>query len=266
MDVVEIFKDSLRYPLKDNNKLIMLGVLIIISGIIAFISGVIQFSLSQFSTPIYMITMILLFIISIIVSGYALSVVKETLLNSEIVPSIDLVKNLISGIKIAIVSIIYYLIPLVITLFVSYLNGTFNSIIKIITYSIQNFFNPNISEPILTTGSTFGLMNISILWFILSAITTLFLIIGIIRLAKNGNIIEALKMNEVFNDIKKIGIGNYIIVCVLYLLIGIIISFFSAIFILIPIIGIIVFLLVISPYIVMFSGRTFGLIYNESEN
>lgn len=265
MDIIELFKDSLAYPLKDADKILFLGVLFIIGGLLTIIPGIFNIALNQFLvTRIAAIAMgIILFIVVAIVSGYGMSIIRKTLFNPEKVPSINLVKNLVSGLKLAVLSVIYYLIPVAISLVVSYFTGSFNFITKAIYYSFQIFFNSNITPSIATPAH--GMPLVFIIWFFLSAIFTLLLIVAISRLAETDSLKAALKIDEVFKDIEKIGIGNYIVWAVLYLIIGIVISIFSFIILLIPIIGILVYFLVIIPYIIMFSARTVGLLYNESK-
>ncbi|MCL2156530.1 MAG: DUF4013 domain-containing protein [Methanobrevibacter sp.] len=241
MNVTGLFKDSFTYPLRDSNKLLFLGAVFIVGGLLTilpvFISGVLGINIAlnqQFLLAIitFIVMGIILFLTSAIISGYGISVIRKTLFNPDKVPSFDLVKNLVSGLKLAILSVVYYLIPVAISLLLSY------------------FVNFSIGF---------------IVWILLSTIATLLLIVATSRLAETNSLKEALKIDEVFKDISKIGIANYIVWIIIYLSIGIIISFITFIIMFIPIIGVIIGFLAIMPFITMFSARAIGLLYNESK-
>ena len=274
MDMVELFKNSFKYPLKDANKLLFLGAVFIIGGLLTAILGIFNIALTFDITSNYFLAtriagiamLIILFIISAIISGYGISIIRKTLFHPEKVPSIELSKNLLSGLKLAILSLVYYLIPIAISLVISILNGTFNFIIKTMYFSIiQIFVNPNIIYPCVNVSGS-GMSVIFIVGFFLSLVSTLLLIVATSRLAETNSLKEALKIDEVFKDISKIGVSNYIVWAVLYFIIGIFISILSTVIMIIPLIGIIVGYLIIMPYVTMFSARAIGLIYDESKS
>lgn len=264
MNIIQIFEDSFKYPLRNINNLGIFGILIfltIVGYFILNIIGVIQNSELLMQILKVILNLALLFV-SFIVSGYILEIVKRNINGIEEIPSLKIVKNLITGIKIAAVSVVYYLIPLAITIMASYFTGALNYIVKIISYSVMNGFTLNIPVDILSGVGT-GLASTSIIWFILSFITTLFLIIGIGKLAETGNIVEAINIKNIYQELMRIGPGNYIISLVIYGIISVIFLFISFIFLLIPFLGIAVVLILFYPYFLIFSGRILGLVYKD---
>jgi len=239
MNVTGLFSDSFTYPFRDANKFLFLGAVFIVGALLTiipvFVSAVVSINvgMSLLLAKITFIVMgIILFVISVIISGYGIRVIRKTLLNPDMVPSFDLGKNLISGFKFTLLSVVYYFIPVTISILLSYFTGS----------------------PI-----------VFMVWFILSLIATFFLIIATSRLAETDSLKEALKIDEVIEDISRIGLANYIIWIVLYITLGIIIFFFSFIIISIPFIGLFIGFLAIMPFIAMFSARAIGLLYNESK-
>ena len=79
MEIVELFKDSLTYPTKQWDKLLILGVLFLIMGVFAILQafGIV---LNQYIAAdiLGIISFILAVIITLIVYGYTLSIVRKT--------------------------------------------------------------------------------------------------------------------------------------------------------------------------------------------
>ena len=239
MNLTELFSDSFTYPLRDANKFLFLGAVFIVGALLTiipvFVSAVLSINVGTsllLAQITFIVMIIIFFIISVIISGYGISVIRKTLLNPDMVPSFDLVKNLVRGFKFVLLSVVYYLIPVTLSLIVSY------------------FANLSIAFLVL---------------FILSVIATFFLIIAISRLAETNSLKKALAIDEVIEDIHKIGMANYIVWIVLYITLGFLILTFSFMIMSIPIIGLIICFLAIMPFIAMFSARAIGLLYNESK-
>lgn len=273
MEITEIFKDSLTYPTKDWNKLLVLGVLflipLIIGLLIAFVTGTGDYTaIAIMGIIVFVVT----FITSLIISGYSLSITNKTILNSDEIPIFDWVKNLVDGIKVAVLSIIYYIIPAIITLIVAYATGLFEKYFEILRYSMYSSVQSNLTTAASTMPTTLinelfsSLMITGIIAIILFIIFGLLLTIATAKLAETGSLKAGLMINEVFDDIGKIGWGKYIIWIILLIIISIVISFLAGLISLIPIIGSIIVALVIYPYIAMFSARALGLIFNESKD
>ncbi|MCL2156606.1 MAG: DUF4013 domain-containing protein [Methanobrevibacter sp.] len=266
MKVVKLFEDALIYPTKEWKKLLILGIFFLIMGIFNI--------LTLFGIPLKnyldinvlnIISLILIMIISLIISGYTLSITRSTINNVErSVPEFEWVKNIIDGIKVIILTIIYYIIPVLIVLIALYVTGTFDIIIQLInTYAASGSINP-ILESISTMDNPKILIVIVIASFLYILFSLLFLI-GKAVLAETNSLTAAGNMIDIFKKIGKISWKDYLIWFVIFVAISYILIFLSELIAVIPLIGIIIVTLFINPYVEIFSARTLGLIYNESK-
>jgi len=244
MELTKLFEDSLSYPTKDWNKVLKYGVIIFIMAIVSILglAGIILSGLSAgiFLSPVnivlaslsILITTIVLIFITLIISGYNLSIIKNTInnVNSEI-PDLELAKNFVDGLKVTVLYIVYSIIPIIIGLIIICLS--------------------------------FGLLTIVSL-IICLAFATLFLIAKAI-LAETGSLAEALNIVNVYKKIDEIEWGDYLIWLILAMIILMVISIVISFIMFIPLIGIIAIILIIIPYVNMFGSRALGLIYNESK-
>ena len=268
MKILELYKDSLAYPTKDIDKLLTLGVLFFLDGIISLLPSI-TIALNQILTTqiLYFISNIVGIILILIIGGYTLSIVKNTIVNSPI-PSIKLIRNITDGIKIFIISIIYYIIPSTITLIIAYFTGVLNGLVELSL--IYLFYGPEVISHILHLSSlTFNMdliISIIIIATFLFILTTLILIIAIARFACTNSMKSSLNIKEVINDISKISWRKYLISIVLFFIILLAVLIVTVVVSIIPFVGLIIFFLALLPFISIFSGRTIGLIYRERKD
>ncbi|MDR0900345.1 MAG: DUF4013 domain-containing protein, partial [Methanobrevibacter sp.] len=114
MNVTELFKNSLTYPADNWKQLLILGVLTILVSIFVVLEAL-GLGLTQYLSAYILstISMIVALVVGFVVSGYLLSVTKKTIANpGGEAPEFDLVTNIIDGIKVLILGIVYYIIPL----------------------------------------------------------------------------------------------------------------------------------------------------------
>jgi len=261
MKIEEIFKDGLKYPSKNWKIVLTLGLLTIIANIVLIIPAIgISLNNVGFSGIILTIFSIISLIINLIIVGYSFSIIRDTVNNIDTVPELDIGSNIVNAIKILLISIAYYIIPLIIIILVAIATGAFDNLAQVIALSggaISNELAANLFVSFFT---------VMIVGIILLIIVALIETIGIARFAEKGNMKAAFEFSEIFNTIKKIGWGKYIVWYILLCIIIFIIGFIIGIINLIPIVGVIITLLVINPYLVMFTARATGLIYNEKNN
>lgn len=108
MKISEIFKDSLTYPSSDWNKLLILGLLIIVANIVTFLPAV-GISLHNIGITGLLLTIvsIISLIINLFIMGYSFNVIRETISNINVLPEFNAGDNLIDGIKVFIITIVY---------------------------------------------------------------------------------------------------------------------------------------------------------------
>lgn len=268
MNIPELFNESLTYPTKDIDKLLTLGVLFFLEGLISLLPSVTIALNQDLATQIlYFISNIVGIIVTLIVFGYALSIVKNTIYNSSM-PSIKIIKNIIDGIKLFVISIIFYILPSTITLIIAYFTGVLNGILDL-TMIYLNYGPEVISHISHLTSLNFNMnvfIGVVLIGAVLFILATLFLIIAIARFADTNNMRSSFNFKEIINDINNISWKNYLLSLVLFLIILLVILIVTVVVSIIPFVGLIIFFLVILPFIIIFSGRTLGLIYIEKED
>jgi hypothetical protein len=226
MDIGEIISDSLSYPSQDWKKVLILGILFLISFLI---------------------------IPAFLVMGYFFRVLKGSIAGFDELPDFDeWGEMLIDGLKIFVVQFVYFLIPAIIILI-----GVWASIASISVTDAGNLANP---------GLVFGLMGVTaIIGIILAIILGLIASIAIANMAlNNGEIGAAFRFSEILEKIAMIGWGKYIVWYIVMIIIGLIGGVIAGILNIIPFIGTIIALLVVYPYLYMFSARSLALLFGSS--
>jgi hypothetical protein len=266
---MELFKNSLTYPADNWKQLLILGVLTILTTIFIVLEAVLELlgiGLNQYLSAYILstISMIPVLVVGFIVSGYLLSVTKKTIANPEgEAPEFELVTNIIEGIKVLILEIVYYIIPLLIILLVAYFTGAFNYFYQIFTTAAATGSFDPISNTLLGAAGT-SFLEVVIVGWILYLIFSILLLVARAKLAETGSLGEAINMVDVFNKIGEIGWGNFIIWLIIYaIIVYLIAAAFVVVSAFVPIIGTIIAMLVISPFVDMFAARALGLIYTE---
>ena len=269
MELKKLFKDALIYPTKSMDKWLILGGLLVIMNIC---NNLEYFRFLSIESTEFLSTSVLLFIfailgfvIALITQGYSLSIIKNTIQNvQEDAPEFDFQKNIVEGIKLFILGIVYFIIPFLITFILAFATGAFNSIYKLAPYVLNGTTNSIPQYHLVSAGLSF------ILPFVIGSILliTFCLLYTVAKavLADTGNLTEASNMPDVFRKIGEIKWGNYIIWIIVLVFIQIILAIFVGAISSIPFIGLIIATLIITSFEEMFGGRALGLIYNESKS
>ena len=119
MDLGEILKDSLAYPINNIKSLIVYGILGIIVGIVvgsSFVGMVISINGGKVVETLAsgFIGFIVALFVGFIVSGYQLDIIKFGIERRNDGPSFDVMRQFFNGVKLFVVSLVYYIIPLII--------------------------------------------------------------------------------------------------------------------------------------------------------
>ena len=99
--------------------------------------------------------------------------------------------------------------------------------------------------------------------FIVAIITAVFAVIGVVRFARTGSIGEAFNFGAILATIAKIGWVPYIIALVVLVVVDVIIGIIITILMLIPVLGFIIYLCLISPIALLFA-RYICLLYDSA--
>ena len=273
MNIWEIVKDSLRYPLSDWKTILMLGIITVISGITSI-------AVSLDTTNIYLMSILVVigFLVGFLVNGYMFRIVKSSLDGKSGLPEfnnwIDMGTD---GLKVFIAFIVY-LIPVILLalIFVPILFDptsalTFENIgltpLDLLIHSLNSAF-------IIGIFSFIGILDYlplvipeGIFAFIIGALY-LFIIIPMLLVALanmayyEGELKSAFRFSEILDEIRSIGKFNlikwYLTTILLFLILFTIINtFIGYIFSLVnlSVVGWILISLIISPYFYMYFAR-----------
>ena len=235
MELGEIISDALTYPLKNIKALVLYVILGIILGIavggtiIGVASGVaLKNPFTAIGTGI--IGIIIALIVGFVISGYGLDIIKYGINRDEGSPGIDIVRQFVNGVKLFVVQIVYYIIPIIIgailaVIFQHWLSGWI-TIILIIIFALAAFMAQ-------------------------------------CRLAKTEDLGDALAIGEAIGDISRVGILKVLLFIILIFIIAFILLFIVGIIqqwnstvggILMGILGV---------YLAFFVARATGLLYSD---
>jgi hypothetical protein len=108
-----------------------------------------------------------------------------------------------------------------------------------------------------------GMMIGLLIFFIVCVIIGLFEIIGIIRFARTGSMGEAFNFSAILATIAKIGWGSYIIALIVLLVVGVVFGIIVTIIMMIPILGVLIYLCLIAPW-TLFCTRYMCQLYDSA--
>lgn len=235
MDIMEIMQDALVYPFQNIKALILYVILGIIAGIaIAGTAGAIAAGAAYDNVLAIIGSGIIGIIITLVVvfaiTGFELDIVKYGINRDSAAPGIDFVRQFTNGVKLFIVEIVYYIIPIII-----------GAILAVI---FQHWLS-------------------ALLTFIVTVIFALAAFMGICRLAKTEDVGYALSIGDAIGDISRVGvvrllvfiIAVFVFAFIIALIIGLINTWNNTVGgILIGIFGV---------YLTFFVGRAIGLLYSD---
>ena len=237
MNVGGIISDAVAYPFHNIKALLLYIVLSVIAALIAgasIISIVAAFSTKGLDGIAFAglgIAEVLIFVLVLfLIQGYALDIIKFGIERRDDGPEIDIIRQIANAIKLVIVDVVYYIVPVIITailaLFLRDWLITIIGIILFIVFALANFMAK-------------------------------------CRLAKTDSLGDALAIGEAIGDISKVGIGKLLAVVILVAIILIIIAFIVALLAsLNNILGSII-LGIAAVYFVFFYNRAIGLLYSD---
>lgn len=273
MKITEIIEESFKFPSKNLGTLSIFVVLSILTGSFA-LSGLISFILGiNNSVNIFMGLLSLIFslLIGLVLSGYLISIVKSGINHDGEVPDFEWKENFLTGINNYVVTFVYLLIPTIIVLIVGYLTNVHGSIMKVVQEITTQIYNVYMGSSIViafdaisrTISKLPGSLAIPIIVALVLFIIFLFLqTMAEGRLAKTGDLMEALNLLEAAKDITRIGVGKVIMLIIALVVTVIVIEIITSfIFSFLPFLS--VLSIIITPYLLFFTQRAIGLLYSD---
>ena len=238
MEIGEIIKDAAMYPINNVKALVIYAVLMIVASLALVFTGVGLIGASEATGLLSgglgvmgIIGIIIALAIFILVMGYMLDVIKIAINREDAAPEIDPQRQIINGLKLIALAIIYMIIPVIVMVILSAINETLGLIVGMI----------------------------------LLIIFAILLVIAQCRLAKTESLGEALNIGEVINDLKEIGIVKFIAILIIISIIAYVLSAIATgIGNFSEIIGAILSGIV-TIYTTFLQSRAYGLMYSDAE-
>ncbi len=233
MEIGEIISDAIKYPLNNMKALLIYIVLSIIMSLALIIGGVSALGADQGSSfgVLAIFGIIIALIVYLLIEGYMLDVIKFAIAKDQGSPEIDIGRQVINGIKYIVLSIIYFIIPIIIIMLLSRWE-TLALIIGLILFIV------------------FGLA------FLMAAC----------KLAETESLGAALNIGEAIKDISRVGIVKILAIIVVFVVLAFIIGLIVNIFGNDGILGIIGAIIngICTVYLTFFYNRAIGLAYSDA--
>ncbi len=255
----EIIKDSLSYPFSDWKKILILGFIILISNLYV----------DMFFKSVAGLLFLISFLISFFVLGYGFRIIKSSLNNIDELPKYNDWRGMFKdGVRVYIVHLVYLIPVLLLLLFVfspsffyaiidpSSLNMLVGYLFELIIALVSGSINIFVGKA--------GILFLATILYLLITIPIQF--IGIANMANNNsNLSSAFRFREIFNKIKIIGLKNLLIWYPAIIIPFLILDIFPNPHRIINMIlvGYLLIILIVSPYLSMYIYRLVALFYNS---
>ena len=223
MDVSDIFKEVFNYIMEEHNRksIIIIAVLCFVS---TFLSNIDNGNGS-------LISLLLVLIITILIYGIGISIIESTLKNSNEIPKLDLKNNFLDGLRNYILTMVYALVPIIITIIIAIPLGLYSNFYKVALVA-EKYPVGTSADVIMQALPRDVVMSLGIAFVVCMLIAVVLLIISMYfnyiaqaRLAETGSIMEGLNIKELYNKIKSIGVGKYTIFFIILGILSNIITF-----------------------------------------
>lgn len=270
MNISEILNDSLRYPLLEWKKILVLGIIILISGL----SRILGIS----NIDLIVILVGLGFLSGFLVNGYLYRIVKSTLDSNEKLPEFNnWIEMFRDGFKVFIIFIVYLILPTLAILFIilfitgfdfTFFESDFLSMLGSMGINPLEFLVSEILPGIeILIAFSFNLFTQMVIVTLISIILLLpIFLVALANMAYEGEFIDAFRIREIIEEIRYIKWINlikwYIMTGIIFLVLFCIGTALTYVFgvLNLPIVGLFLLLLLVS-YSYIYYARSLGLFY-----
>lgn len=223
MDAGKISSDALKYPINDFKKVLIVGIITILSSLI---------------------------IPGFLLLGYLLKIIKCSMNGISELPEFNQWTRMFTdGLMVFVVLFVYSLIPMVLIFL-----GMGAALLPLFT-------TPG-AGTLFDTSLSLGLISgLALVGIVLEIVVSFIIFIALGNMAYYGELGAAFRFKEIFGKIGEIGWVDYFIWYVMMLFIVWIAWMFSFFLVFPLFIGIILVPLIIAPYLMMFLARSTALIY-----
>ena len=266
MNLREVITDAIKFPISDIRKFLIFCILIILMSLSTVLP-----SYGLKNDTLSIILSLVTLIVTFVVLGYSIDVIKSGTDGDDTLPDFDYVKQFVLGIKALILDIIYFIIPAVITIIVASASGLFSSFTKIVYISMDAIANETTNMTMILAAVPKSTMDTftNALGITLIAAIILFIIFSFlsftaqVRFAKTGSGTEGLRFREILRDISKVGLIKIIVTLIVIYIIALALVFVITLIGLIPYVGVFIGIFVGVPFVLLFLYRAIGLLYSE---
>ena len=241
MDLSKLVISSFKYPFRNIKKLPIIFLFFVLIAIIP---------IGMISNNDYVvgIGVVAFFLFILLVPGYFLSIVKLGSSQSAMLPSFNLVNNLYDSVRVILLRIVYMIVPALVFLIALKIIGPASRDL------IYNF-------KILEFLAAFGLILLILL--IIYIIFECLLFFAKARLAYFNSLEEALKINKVIADIRRIGIFNIIKWLIVMFILLNVVTFVTSFVMTIPYVGVLIYICIVIPILESIANYSLGLLYSN---
>ena len=241
MDLSVLVKNSFKYPFRNIKKLPIIFLFFVLIAIIPI--GIISNN-----DQVVFIGVIAFFLFILLVPGYFLSVIKMGSSQSAMIPSFNLVNNIYDSIRVISLRIVYMIIPALVFYIALKTMGP---------ASREMIYNFRIPEFIAAVGLL--LLLLVVVYIIFECL----LFFAKARLAYFNSLQEALKVNKVIADIRRIGIFNIIKWLVVMFILLNVVTFVTSFVMAIPYVGFLIYICIVIPILESIANYSLGLLYSN---
>ncbi len=228
MDAGQITSNALKYPLTNFKKVLILGILTILSSLI---------------------------IPGFLVGGYLFKIIKSTMEDSSELPEFnEWASMFVDGLKVFVVLFIYSIVPGILILM-----GIWAALLPMLTVpGAGSLLNSSISLDLVGSIAFIGLGLLIVISFLIP--------VALANMVYHDQLSAAFRFKEIIGKIKEIGGVDYLIWYVIMLIIIWAVYFISSFLVFPLFIGIIIVPLIILPYLIIFFARSAALLYKFEES
>jgi len=232
MDMGQIIGDAFKYPVSNWKRLLILGVIVLISQFLMEI----VIGYGRASGLLYFL-LIPALIAAFLTLGYQLRTIATSIIGEKEPPEFnEWTKMFLDGLRVFITSIVYGIIPTIV-LIVGFIMLLIGSIVGVI---------------ILLLGA--------VLFIIMGIIS----VMAISNMAYYSEIGAAFRFGEIRERIASIGWLEYTVMLIILAILYIILAVVGSLVTMIPFAGLVLASLIIYPFIYLFLYRAIGLIFKET--
>ena len=241
MDLSKLVISSFKYPFRNLKKLPIIFLFFVLIAIIPI-------GLISNNDYIVGIGVVAFFLFILLVPGYFLSIVKVGSSHSAMLPSFNLVSNIYDSVRVILLRIVYMIVPALVLLIA----------LKIIGPAARDMiYNFRILEFL----AAFGIMLLIIL--VIYILFECLLFFAKARLAYFNSLEEALKINKVIADIRRIGIFNIIKWLIVMFILLNVVTFVTSFVMTIPYVGVLIYICIVIPILESIANYSLGLLYSN---